>query len=147
LSARGRILVVVDVQLRHVNADRPAGLARVDVLIDGQVVADADWRACTACGVAVLEQVRTDPDYRGHGYARQAVHAARVWAPRCSWSTTTVAAEARSVLGCDRRLDRHRHAGTAHTWPAAGGAGLTALTKMRTGRDWSRSQWLPPEPV
>jgi GNAT superfamily N-acetyltransferase len=87
----GRTLDGMDVRVRHVDADRPAGLARVDVLVDGQVVADADWRACIECGVAVLEHVRTDPDHRGHGYARQAVLAAHARAPHCSWSTTTVA--------------------------------------------------------
>jgi hypothetical protein len=30
---------------------QPAGLMRVDVLVDGQVVADADWRACDEGGV------------------------------------------------------------------------------------------------
>jgi hypothetical protein len=90
LSVPGRILDTVDVQIRHVDADRHAGRARVDVLVDGQVVADADWRACHECGVAVLEHIRTDLDHRGRGYARQAVLAARGRAPRCSWSTTTV---------------------------------------------------------
>jgi GNAT superfamily N-acetyltransferase len=80
----------VEVQLRHLDAVRPAGLARVTIVVDGQAVTDADWRACTQCGVAVLEQVRTDPDHRGRGYARQAVLAARARAPHCSWSTTAI---------------------------------------------------------
>ena len=90
LSVGCRILELVDVQVRHVDADQPAGLARVDVLVDGQVVADADWRACDECGVAVLEQVRTDADHRRHGYARLAVFAARDRAPGFTWSTTAV---------------------------------------------------------
>jgi GNAT superfamily N-acetyltransferase len=79
-----------NVQLRHVDADRPAGLARVDVLVDDQVVADLDWRACQQCGIAVIEHVRADPTHRRHGYARRAVRAAHTRAPWCSWSTTAV---------------------------------------------------------
>lgn len=79
-------------------ATLPAGVERLDVLLDGQVSGDLDFRACEHCHQAVLEQIRIDPPYRRQGLARGALQAAVDNRPGYRWSTSVLAdtAEARS---------------------------------------------------
>lgn len=82
-----------DVHVRYLPPDRPAGLARIEVVVDGRTVGDLDWRSCpdVACRCAVIESVRIDQGFRRRGYATAAVRAAgAITGPGCNWSTTAV---------------------------------------------------------
>lgn len=76
----------------------PAGIERLDVLLDGQVIGDLDFRACEHCHQAVLEQIRIDPAHRRQGLAQGALQAAVDSRPGYRWSTSVLAdtAEARN---------------------------------------------------
>ncbi|WP_406693326.1 GNAT family N-acetyltransferase (plasmid) [Saccharopolyspora sp. ID03-671] len=69
----------------------PAGVDRLDVLVDGQPVGDLHLRLCTACERAVIEHIRIDRHYRGRGLARRLVEAATEGRRSWLWSTTEIA--------------------------------------------------------
>lgn len=68
----------------------PAGVDRLDVLVDGQPVGDLHLRLCAACERAVIEHIRIDRRYRGRGLARRLVEAATEGRSDWSWSTTVI---------------------------------------------------------
>lgn len=79
-----------DVTIVSVPARMPAGVDRLDVLVDGLPVGDLHLRLCAACERAVIEHVRVDRRYRERGLARRLVEAATEDRSGWSWSTTEI---------------------------------------------------------
>lgn len=77
-----------DIRVRHIDPDTPAGVARLELVLDDLVVADLDWRHCADCDQAVIEHIRAS--VRRLGLGTQAVRAVLAVAPECAWSTTAV---------------------------------------------------------
>jgi GNAT superfamily N-acetyltransferase len=77
-----------------VNAEVPAGLARIELHRKDKLLGDLDYRACPNCAVAVLEQLRVAPEHRCHGLGRQLVTAVLAAYPEHDWSTTALAESA-----------------------------------------------------
>lgn len=68
----------------------PAGVARLDVLLDGRPVGDLHLRVCELCQQGLIEHVRVDPPYRRLGLARRLVEAATSERRGYTWSTTVI---------------------------------------------------------
>lgn len=78
------------VEIVRVPAAVPAGVTRLDVLLDGIPVGDLHVRLCAACQQGLIEHVRVDPPYRRRGLARRLVAAATADRPGYMWSTTVI---------------------------------------------------------
>lgn len=78
------------VEIVRVPALVPAGVTRLDVLLDGLPVGDLHVRTCEPCQQGLIEHVRVDPPYRRLGLARRLVAAATAEHPGYAWSTTVI---------------------------------------------------------
>jgi GNAT superfamily N-acetyltransferase len=67
-----------------------AASGRLELRLDGQVVADADLMLCPIDAGAVFEHVRVDAEYRRLGYGRVLVAAALVLGAGYDWSMTAI---------------------------------------------------------
>lgn len=84
----------VDVEFVPIPPEWPAGLERLEIRLDGVPVGEVDFRACTACQLAIVEHVRIDPPYRRRRLARQAVRLLLAGYPAHRWHTTAIQPEA-----------------------------------------------------
>jgi GNAT superfamily N-acetyltransferase len=80
-----------EAELNWVAAAEVAGLARLEVRRGGHVLGDLDYRACSTCRIAVLEQIRVDPVHRRRGLGARLVVAVLAAHPGYVWSTTALA--------------------------------------------------------
>jgi hypothetical protein len=68
-----------------------AGIGRIELRLDGDVLGDIDLTLCSVDQRGVIEHVRVDRGrYRRHGYSRLLVAAARARGPNYTWTTTNV---------------------------------------------------------
>ncbi|WP_406693310.1 GNAT family N-acetyltransferase (plasmid) [Saccharopolyspora sp. ID03-671] len=78
------------VEIVHVPARVPAGIDRLDVLVDGVPVGDLLLRLCAPCRLGVIEHLRVDPPHRRRGLGRRLVAAAIEGRTDWTWSTTII---------------------------------------------------------
>lgn len=87
-GAQQRRTAAVDIV--RVPAAVPAGVERLDVLVDGIPVGDLHLRSCEPCQQGLIEHVRIDPPYRRQGLARRLISDATADHPSYTWSTTVI---------------------------------------------------------
>lgn len=78
------------VEISRVPARVPAGITRLDVLVDGVPVGDLLLRLCAPCGLAVIEHLRIDHGHTRRGLGRCLVQSATKDHPGYVWSTTVI---------------------------------------------------------
>ncbi|MEV4649030.1 GNAT family N-acetyltransferase [Saccharopolyspora sp. NPDC049357] len=78
------------VEIVRIPARVPAGIDRLDVLVDGLPVGDLLLRVCEPCEVAVIEHLRIDRWYTRQGLGRRLVEAATAEHAGYAWSTTEI---------------------------------------------------------
>lgn len=79
-----------EVELAWVEPTVAAGPARVDILLDGQLVGDLDYRLCRVCRIGVIEHVRVEAAVRRRGVATRTVQAVVTAYSDYHWSTSPV---------------------------------------------------------
>lgn len=106
MGAVGDVQQPAFVEIVRVPAAVPAGVTRLDVLLDGLPVGDLHLRICEPCQQGLIEHVRIDPPFRRQGLARRLVAVATAAHPGYTWSTT--------VIDATREAQRFAQAGI---WP------------------------------